>query len=172
MFAQLLKAIGWVPKEEREGEKIDYENSLCATNIRDKNEFLAHIIDMVPDGSVWSVEGIVDERILAYLEAYRTIDDVKVMRATAWPRLTQIKVLLNEASKKRIRALLPEWDLNLNFIHQHIYYDENFLLTSFDNLADGITFLSTELDQGALNSLAKEGLFSFVEKQPESPNAP
>lgn len=76
MFTRLLQALGWVTKDEREGRRIDYGSSLCVTGIRDKNDFLAHIIDLVPDGSVWSIEGIYDEQILAALAPYRTSDGI------------------------------------------------------------------------------------------------
>lgn len=165
MFTRLLQALGWVTKEEREGRRIDYGSSLCVTGIRNKSEFLINILELVPDGSVWSIEGIHDEQILADLAPYRTTDDVRVVKATIWPRQTQIKVLLNPESKQRIKELLPDWDLNLNFIHQHIYFGQEFLLTSHDNLADGITYLSPALDRNRLDSLAQAGLFSFVEKQ-------
>ena len=169
MFTRLLQALGWVTKEEREGRRIDYGSSLCVTGIRNKSEFLVNMLDLVPDGSVWSIEGIHDEQILADLAPYRTTDDVRVIKATVWPRQTQIKVLLNTESKPGIIELLPAWDLNLNFIHQHIYYGEDFLLTSHDNLADGITYLSPALDRSRLDSLAQAGLFTFVETQSDSP---
>ena len=95
MFTRLLQALGWVTKEEREGRRIDYGSSLCVTSIRNKSEFLVNMLDLVPDGSVWSIEGIHDEQILADLAPYRTTDDVRVIKATIWPRQTQIKVLLN-----------------------------------------------------------------------------
>jgi hypothetical protein len=162
MWLRLLKAIGWVTSDERDGIQIDYDNSWCIGDIRDRNAFLSHILDLVPDGSVWAIEGIYEEEILARLGPYETNDDVQVLKGTMWPRQITVKILLDAENKKRIKTMLPDWDLNVNFTHQHIYHREDVLFTSFDNLHDGITYLSRRLDRKALEKLIQQDLFAFV----------
>lgn len=156
MLNRLLRALGWVTKAEREGAKIDVRNALMFKEIRDKACLLSAIIDFVPDGSIWSIEGGFgsEHEILASFEAR---DEVKTMKATIWPRQQSIKVLLNAESKPVIKSWIQKWDLNSSFVHQHIHYSGRFYLTAFDNLDRMCTYVSPDVAAEVIEKLVADG---------------
>lgn len=156
MLTRLLQALGWVTKAERGGAQIDVRNALMFKEIRDKACLLSAIIDFVPDGSIWSIEGGLgsEHEILARFAAR---DDVKTMKATIWPRQQSISVLLDNESKSVIRSWLQKWDLNSSFIHQHIHYSGRFYLTAFDNLDRVCTYVSTDVAAEVIEKLVADG---------------
>ncbi|MBD1395725.1 hypothetical protein H9Q13_00980 [Pontibacter sp. JH31] len=145
------------------GKEIDFDNCWIVDEINDRNKFLALIISIVPEDSIWSIEGLADEEIYHLLSIYPISDDTKVWKGTVWPKQNSFKVKLSKKAKEEILLALPNWNLESNFVHQHIYKDEEFYLTSYDNLDKACTWVSKSLDQGELEKLKELRVIDFYD---------
>ena len=159
MLKSILKFIGWVPKEERNGAEIDFNNAWEFESISKKNEFLSWLIQYVPNNSIWSIEGLYNKELFRIIRHYLTDDGLQVQRGTVWPRPKYCKVLLNEESKNTILKNINKWNLDVDIIHQHIYYQKDIYLTSYDNLT--CVWLTKIIDQSELDKLEEEGIIVY-----------
>ncbi len=156
-----LRMIGWVPLDEVTGKEIDPNHVWEFKSISRKNDFQAWIIERVPDGSVWSIEGFHDPDIFETVQDFVTEDGVRVHKGTVWPRQRHIKIKLNAQSKKAILDRLEDWNLDVDIRHQHIYKGEMFYLTAYDNLHAGCTWLTKMIDRAELDELEDRGILEY-----------
>ncbi|NLD36196.1 MAG: hypothetical protein GX654_04930 [Desulfatiglans sp.] len=159
MSNTLLKYLGWVPKEERKGIEINYDNAWEFQSIFNKNEFMSWLIKYVPNDSIWSIEGLYNSKLYQTVQEYTIDDGIKVNRGTVWPRPKYMKIKLSEEAKKVILENINNWNLESDITHQHIYYQNNVYLTSYDNL--DCTWLSKDIDQSELDTLEEKGIIQY-----------
>jgi len=159
----MLKAIKKILGIEagNEGKQIDFKKAWTVDRIKDRNKFLSKIIELVPSESIWTIEGHYDEGIHKIIFKHLIEDDIKVWKGTVWPKQNFIKVKLTDDAKSDILNALPSWNLKHNIIHQHIYKDGQFYLTSFDNLEETCTWVSMEFPKSELDKLKEDDIIDF-----------
>ncbi|MBK3520030.1 hypothetical protein [Carboxylicivirga marina] len=129
-------------KKDRVGKEIDFKNSWAVSKLEDKLEFFKRILTLVPDNSIWAIEGMSDMKLIEYLQTFPIEDSLIVNKGTIWPKQKTLKVLINPISRKSLIQNITFENLDWEIIHQHIYNDEKFYLTSYDNLHEACTWIS------------------------------
>ncbi len=147
--------------EQRKGKEVDYENSWIVAKFKDKEAFLKTFLKIIPDDSVWAVEGKFDHNLIDLLQKYRINDEQKVCKGTIWPKQQKMKVLINKESRKEFIEKLTFTNIEWNIIHQHFYKNNLFYLTSYDNLDEDCTRITNELTKSDIEILIKEGLIEI-----------
>src|SRR4030042_613556 len=143
-------------KKDLQGKEIDYNNCWTIDKLRNKEGFLKRIIELVPNGSIWAIEGISKE-LIEYFSEYHIIDDQKTALGTIWPKQRLLKIKIDTNSRDLIVHKLSKIDLSQEIIHQHIYYGDKFYLTSFDNLHKDCTWISKDFKRLEFEDLIKNG---------------
>lgn len=113
---------------------------------------LKEIIRIVPENSIWSVEGLYSKEIYDVIEPFVIEDEVYIKRATIFPKQDCFKIQLNQKSKKIIASKIDDWNLDWEMIHQHIYKGKISYLNSYDNLHEACTWIAYEL-KGKINGI-------------------
>jgi hypothetical protein len=108
MLRGLLRLIGLGGRDEGPSIYLDFDGTWTFSRIEDKHLFLKWVLSVVPDGAVWSIEGVRDPAILDVLRGFSVNDNLQIPRATIWPRQRTQNVLLTEASKATL-GLPPVW---------------------------------------------------------------
>lgn len=165
MLSKILNILKIVPKSERTGEEIDYNNAWIIDSVNDKFKFLAWLFKNVPSNSIWAIEGIYEKSIIDFLVQYSTNDSRSITLGTIWPKQKFLKILLSDMNKNKILMLMKEWDLSIDLMHQHIYKDDHFYFTSFDNLHPCCTWLSKRIPIGELEKLKTDNIIDFYEER-------
>lgn len=163
MLRGLLALIGLGSRNEGPVAKFDFDKAWSFLQIRDKHRFLKWVLSIVPDGTVWNIEGVYDPAILEVLREFPATDNVRISRATIWPRQHTLKVLLTEASKAKLASCLEKWNLDGDLIHQHIYSDTAVYFRSYDNLHENCTWVSHLISRDQLEPLIAGNVVSLDE---------
>ena len=143
------------------GDEIDFNNCWNIFEINDRDKLLSRVIELVPDESVWSIEGIENKEIFDVVSKYIITDDQKPSKGTIWPKQKLYKILLSKEAKADILRNIDNWDLSWNIMHQHIYKGDIFYLTSYDNLDKASTWISMELAKTELDKLKEQKIIDF-----------
>ncbi len=162
-------------KMRKKAKKIDVNNSWSVIKIDDKESFFKRILTLVPDNSIWSIEGVADNDLGNYLLKFRFEDEQIVRKGTIWPRKETLKVLINEDSRKALIENLTLKNLDRDIIHQHIYKDDKFYLSSYDCLDAACTWISKGFKHSDFKELIDADqlkLYNFKnEKKTKAPTA-
>jgi hypothetical protein len=145
------------------GNQIDFDDCWTVDKIINRNRLLARLIELVPIDSIWTIEGLSDKNIYDLISKHIFVDDNKVWNGTIWPKQNFFKIQLTETAKTDILKELPGWDLELNIIHQHIYKDNKYYLTSYDNLHEWCTWISMYFDIVEMNKLKDQNILDFYD---------
>ena len=152
-------------RSEIKGNQIDFKTCWTVNKIYDRNRFLARLIELVPDNSIWTIEGLSDKDIYNLIAKHIVIDDTKIWRGSIWPKHDLYKIKLSEKAKKDLLKGLSKWDLVRNIEHQHIYKGDKFYMTSYDNLHESSTWLSKDFDIKEITTLKDQGVIDFYDSK-------
>jgi hypothetical protein len=152
------------------GKELELDDCWIINKINDRNKLLSRLIELVPVDSIWTIEGLSDKKIYEVISNHLFSDDAKVWKGTIWPKQNFFKIKLTDKAKDDILQDLPNWDLDWNIIHQHIYKGDKFYLTSYDNLDEACTWISKEFDIIELNKLKGQNVFDFYDYKQEQVN--
>jgi len=162
MIRRLLALIGLGGRERTPSPHLAIDEAWTFSEIRDKHRFLRWVLSAVPDGTIWSIEGVSDPAILYLAQEFSASDGVQIPRATIWPRQNTMKLLLTPESKERLSASLQKWDLDRDLIHQHIYSDAALYFRSYDNLHESCTWVSRLISRDQLEPLLEDNVASLA----------
>jgi len=150
-------------KTNYEGKQIDFDNAWIIDKINNRENLLEFLFENTPEKSVWSIEGVYNKDILNLLSKFAHTDETKVALGTVWPKQIHIKILLTNDSKFEILKHISNWDLSEDIVHQHIYKEDVFYLTSFDNLSENCTWISKNITKKLLENLKQESIIDFYD---------
>jgi hypothetical protein len=148
-------------KSELKGKEIDFDNCWSLKKIKDREELLKKIIEVAPENSIWSIEGIEEKNIYEAISKHITTDNTMMQIGTIWPKQKIAKVLLTEIAKKEIVSSIPNWNLDYNITHQHIYKEDVVYFTSYDNLDPKCTWISNLIDKEDFKNLSEKMIIEF-----------
>jgi hypothetical protein len=140
--------------------QVDFSDCWVVTKINDHSEFLQWLINAVPNNSIWSIDHVFDQKMLDTLCRFEVDAEVINNKKLTVPR-TNICVRLSETSKPVICKELENWDFKMNAIHQHIYQNEKYFFTAYDNLHPKCTELSLTFEKDELKKLSEVDLIEF-----------
>lgn len=168
MFKKFLKKIGWISEEERSGKMVDAFNCYSLFEIKDPRNLLIEILNLVPDDSIWAIEGVYSEHIISFLKQFHVEDDESVELGTVWPSQKKIRVLLTKDAKNAIIEELKNWNIDVDIVHQHIYKSGFFYFTSYDNLKSGCIWLTNQIEERKISPLIEKNFIGEYEKYPDN----
>jgi len=143
---KLIKMIfGKTKNNLKKIEELNKTNSFKSSMVNNKNGFLTKLINTVPNGTIWSIEGIENTEILKCLDRYKIEDEYRISRNTIWPKQKMIRVKLDSEAKNFLNSKIPNWDLDVDIIHQHLYFKDKTFFTSYDNMHEDCTMISNRL---------------------------
>lgn len=156
IFKRLFKK-----ENEIKGKEIDFDNCWTLKKINDREELLKRIIEIAPENSIWSIEGIEEKYIYETISKHITSDDKIMQNGTIWPKQKNVKVLLTEIARKEIINSIPNWNLDYNIMHQHIYKADMVYFSSYDNLHPRCTWFSNIIAKEEFKTLSEENIIEF-----------
>jgi len=140
------------------GTQMDFSNA-WTLEIYSPHAFLSWLVSIVPNQSVWTVDGLYDRRARQFLKRFRAGGQVKMFNATTSLKLPFVEVDLNSESKPLIMAQIHQWNLDTDFIHQSIRCGDTVYFLAHDNLQD--TWLSKRVTADQLRPLITSGVVSI-----------
>jgi hypothetical protein len=154
----------------KKAKEIDTNNSWSVIKIGDKESFFKKILTLIPNNSIWSIEGIANNDLRDYLLKFQFKDDQIVRKGTIWPRQKTLKVIINEDSRDDLINKLTLRNLDWDIIHQHIYNGDKFYLSSYDCLDEACTWISKDFKHSDFKDLIEADqleLYDFKNEKKE-----
>ena len=156
--------VSWIRHKRGEdaGANIDLNHAWSLSDIGDADRFFEWLFAAVPDGSVFVIEGAVDDEaaIFCTLRKYATDDEFKVSKGTLFPRSNVIKLQLTKQNKADIIDDIK--DTAWSFVHTAVYHDKTVLTQSWDGLESASIRKSLPLNK--VNEAVKAGLFEYEDE--------
>ena len=82
----LSRILGYVPKHEQGGIRLEESNPWHIAPIKDPSTFLRHLLSLVPTHSILYLEGTTERNVNEFLMARVHPSPLKVAVGTMWPR--------------------------------------------------------------------------------------
>ena len=128
--------------------------------IYDKQTFLSNMINLAPEGSIWTIEGIEDYTIVKQLELYKVPEDE--LRQQEDRNFKGIrKYLLSKEAKKAVIKLIPDWNLDENLYSQHILWERQKYFIAYHCMQEHFTWVSRKVDESVLDQMQQHFVIRY-----------
>ena len=130
------------------------------TRLYDKHTFLSNIINMAPEGSIWTVQGVEDFGIISGLDSCKVADGGQ-------PGIPDLhfkgvrRYLLNKENKKKIISQIPNWNLDENLYSQHIFVNKDKIFISYHCMQEHYTWVSHQMDLSIMEEMQQHFIMRF-----------
>ena len=130
------------------------------TRLYDKHTFLCNVINMAPEGSIWTIQGIDDYSIIADLSSCKVNPGEN--NSTQSVEFKGIrKYLLTNENKQHIIKAIANWNLDENLYSQHIFYNKEKLFISYHCMQEHYTWVSHQLDQSIMDEMQQHFIMRY-----------
>ncbi|ANQ51755.1 hypothetical protein MY04_4417 [Flammeovirga sp. MY04] len=152
-------------KEKYRGKEIDFDDCWIVGKLDDRDKFITRILELVPDDTIWAIEGVQDQSLLDFFRSFASSDEEKVALGTVWPKQRTLRVRIDSESREKLINKVPEMNLDWEIIHQHFYYEEHFYLTAYDNLDTCCTWISKRFTIQDFDSMISAGELEIIDSK-------
>jgi hypothetical protein len=149
----LSRMIGYVPREERDGIRLEDKVPWRVNPTRDVGRFLRALNLLVPDSSVAYFEDTGERHVAEYLQNVAIRPAVRVALGTIWPRPDCYHVALAATTAEELADFLDRNPCGLLCVHLHVYRDRSVVLQWYDAFDDPI-YISRSVDEQAVSRFA------------------
>ena len=149
----LSRIIGYVPREERGGIRLEDKEPWRVSSTRDVTRFLRALNLLVPDGSVAYFESTGERHVAEHLRKAAVTPAVRVALGTIWPRPDCYHFVLTAGAAEELADFLDHNPCGFFCAHLHVYRGHSVLLQWYDAFDDPI-YVSRSIDERAVSRFA------------------
>lgn len=149
----LSRILGYVPRDERGGIRLEDKEPWRVASTRDVSRFLRALHLLVPDGSIAYFEHTGERHVTEYLRKAAVEPAVRVAVGTIWPKPDCYHVALTAGTAERFADFLDHNPCGFFCAHLHVYRDHSVLLQWHDAFDDPI-YVSRSIDEQAVSRFA------------------
>lgn len=132
----------------------------AVTRLYDKHTFLCNIINMAPEGSIWTIQGVEDFGIISGLDQCKASATEESAESDAQFKGVR-KYLLNQQNKKHIISLISDWNLDENLYSQHIFHNRDKLFIAYHCMEENYTWVSHQLNQDIMSEMQQHFVIRY-----------
>jgi hypothetical protein len=151
----LSKIFGVVPKEERDGIKLEASSVWEISPIKDTSLFLRNLKIIMPEGSVLYFEGTAEDKVESFLARKNIPDPIKVAVGTIWPKPNTFHIPLTDKNLNGLAVLIDKFSIAYLCDHIHAYKEATVLLEWHDAFIDDPMYVIPEIDETRIEKFCK-----------------
>ena len=149
----LSRMLGYVPRDEQGGIRLEDKEPWRVNSTRDVARFLRALELLVPDGSIAYFEDTGEKHVAEYLRKAAIAPAVRVATGTIWPKPDCYHVALTPGAAEELADFLDHNPCSFFCAHLHVYRDRNILLQWYDAFDDPM-YVSRTVDEGVVSAFA------------------
>lgn len=149
----LSRILGYVPRGERGGIRLEDKEPWRVSPTRDVGGFLRALSLLVPDGCIAYFEDTGEKHVAEYLRHAAIPPAVRIAPGTIWPRPDCYHVALTAGAAEGLADFLDHNPCGFFCAHLHVYRDRTVLLQWFDAFDDPM-YVSRSVDEQSVNRFA------------------
>jgi len=159
----LSKILGYVPKKEREGIKLDDEAVWEIFPPNNFPAFLRALLDLVPKESILYIEGNgTPKETENYLNKRKAENISKIAMGTIWPRPECFHMEITKENIEGLAKIAERYKTPTGSIHLHIYKNNKVILSGYDAFSLSL-YISKEIPEDKIKSFSNKLSVAYQE---------
>ena len=152
----LARLLGAVPKEERNGIRLDEPDPWRVSPTKDVERFLRALPSLVPDGSIAYFEDTAESHVAEYLRQVSIPGEAQLAVGTLWPKPDIYHVPVTVDSMQALATFLEEHPAGVLFCsHCHAYRNGLVLVQWHDAFIDDPIYISRTIGPEVVSAFAQ-----------------